>query len=335
MKIMEKEILDKYIKGSATNAERKMVLEWVISSPENRTMLEQRKAEWVFDNLPSTPPPDFAVKKMKHNLRGENRNLSIVVKIAAILAIPLMVIALYQTVRIGEMRDGIVSQSTVNSVLHNDSLVYTVHTGVKGLVDLPDGSKVWLNSGSTIKCPVRFDDGKRDVELEGEGYFVVQGDPNWPMLVRTNRNITIKVIGTEFNLSSYANDTELKLTLVRGDVTILDGNDNSEIHVKPMERIVIPDRATVRKYVQLADIHNNTGWKEGFLLFDNTPMDQVVKMMERWYGVRFIIADSSILNNNFTAEFKSESLSQVLDFIKKSSFIGYNIDEATVTLYKL
>lgn len=353
---MDREILERYVKGNATKSERETVLLWAASSPENSKELERLRADLVFDHLPSTPAPDYAVKRLRKEIhkssreesnesndengrssagRGQGNILTIIAKVAAVLFIPLLAFSLYQSVRLKEVRDEFVAISGQTQGEGEDSLVYNVHTGVKGLVDLPDGSKVWLNSGSSVKCPARFSSDQRDVVLEGEGYFIVKGDPEWPMLVRTKRNITVKVTGTEFNLSSYENDYEFKLTLVKGNVTILNSNNNTETVVTPLEEIVIPDRASIRQHKQQADIHISTAWKEGFLLFDNTPMDQVIKRMERWYGVSFIIKDSAILNNNFTAEFKSESLSQVLDFIRKSSFIGYKIDETTVTLSKL
>jgi len=336
---MDREILERYVKGNATKSEREAVLLWATSSPENSKELERLKADLVFDHLPSTPAPDYALTRFRKEIhkssREESNILTIIAKVAAVLFIPLLAFSLYQSVRLNDVKSEFVAISGHTQVDGEDSLVYNVHTGVKGLVDLPDGSKVWLNSGSSVKCPARFSSHQRDVVLEGEGYFIVKGDPEWPMLIRTKRKISVKVTGTEFNLSSYENDSEFKLTLVKGNVTILNSNNNTETVVTPMEEIVIPDRASIRQYKQQADIHINTAWKEGFLLFDNTPMDQVIKRMERWYGVSFIIKDSAILNNNFTAEFKSESLSQVLDFIRKSSLIGYKIDETTVTLSKL
>ncbi|MFA6336126.1 MAG: FecR domain-containing protein [Bacteroidales bacterium] len=331
---MDSEIIEKYIKGTATKTERESVLKWANSSPENRKKLDRLRADWVFSNLPSSAAPAQAVKEMRRRLRGGKSNIPIIIKVAAVLFLPLVVFSLYQSFRVNEMKNEITAVSDNYSGKNKDSLLYNVHSGVKGLVDLPDGSKVWLNSSSSVKCPAKFNIRQRVVELEGEGYFIVKGDPDWPMLVKTNRNITIKVTGTEFNLASYRNDSELKLTLIKGNVTILNGNDKTEMAVRPMEEIVIPDKITEQKSTQLADVHINTGWKDGYLMFDNTPMDQVIKKMERWYGVTFIVSDNSILNNNFTAEFKSESLSQVLDYIKKSSFIGYKIEETKVILFK-
>lgn len=331
---MDREIIEKYIKGTATKTEREAVLKWASSYHENAKELDRLRADWVFSNLPSSAPSVSAVMDMRRRIKAGISNISIIIKVAAVLFLPIVAFSLYQSFRVNEMKNEIKAVSDNYSGKSNDSLFYNVHSGVKGLVDLPDGSKVWLNSSSSIKCPAKFNTKQRVVELEGEGYFVVKGDPDWPLLVKTNRNIAIKVTGTEFNLASYKNDKELKLTLIKGSVTILNDNDKSELIVKPMEEIVIPDKITEHQFKQQADVHINTGWKDGYLMFDNTPMDQVIKKIERWYGVTFIVRDNSILNNNFTAEFKSESLSQVLDYMRKSSFIGYKIDETTVTLFK-
>jgi ferric-dicitrate binding protein FerR (iron transport regulator) len=208
---------------------------------------------------------------------------------------------------------------------------YIVNSGVKGVVDLPDGSRVWLNSSSSLKCPEKFDSLQRVVELDGEGYFEVVPDKEWPMYVKTYKGYGVKVTGTTFNLSSYSNDNKLIVTLISGKISVVHEQNKSEIKLNPAEQITITGKETPI-LVKKANIEYNTAWKKGYLLFDNTPMDEVIRKMERWYGVSFIIKDSSIFDYRFTANFKSESISQVLEILKLSSNIKYEIDKTRITL---
>ena len=96
-----------------------------------------------------------------------------------------------------------------------------VNTGLKGMVVLPDGSRVWLNSSSSLQCPERFDRDKRLITLDGEGYFEVAHNKKWPMYVKTSKGYTVKVTGTSFNLSSYSDDDRLVVTLISGEITML------------------------------------------------------------------------------------------------------------------
>ena len=87
--------------------------------------------------------------------------------------------------------------------------------------------------------------------------------------------------------------------------------------------------------VNNANIEYNTAWKDGYLLFENAPMGDVIKKLERWYGVHFEIKDTSLLNFRFTANFKSESITKVLEILKLSSNIGSKIDDTKITLTRL
>ena len=212
-------------------------------------------------------------------------------------------------------------------------LDYIVNPGVKGRVLLPDGSEVWLNSNSTLHCPNRFDSLNRIVELEGEGYFTIVGNEDWPFFVHTKKGVSVKVIGTEFNLSSYSNDPFLKVTLIKGQVILIDNATLKTIVLQPMEEVILKNNEFRNAAKNVATkVTEDTSWKEGFLMFDNTPMDVVIRKMERWYGVTVSVNDIRINNYRITAEFESESLIQVLEIFKISSNIRYTVDGTQVIL---
>jgi len=333
---MDKDKLIRYIRGESNLEERREILSWIEGSDENARTYNSLKSEWVFQHLPNKEVSDNVVRKIRRCVRPKVGFREWVVRIAALLFIPVALFSLYQYFNnpnsLGTEVD-YTSELRLIPSQKNPLMTYSVNSGVKGLVELPDGSKVWLNGNSTLKCPGEFDSTSRMVELSGEGYFVVVSNKRWPMYVRTKKDITVKVTGTEFNLSSYENDNELRFTLVSGNVTLIKEQTKQAYNVESMEELIIPDDRKLKIRKSVADVRLSTSWKDGFLVFENVPMCEVIKKMERWYGVTFMVEDPRILNYHFTADFKSESVVQVLELLKISSNIDYSIDRSKVKLF--
>lgn len=332
---MDKERILKNIKGLTSAAEREELLNWVNESEENATLFYSLKSGFVFDNLPYKVIDRQSKTGVMSRLRGESHFRRNLLRAAAILLIPLVICTVYELVFKKEEKS-LTATAVPEKVIPEQKQIttlYKVNQGVKGLVNLPDGSRVWLNSNSTLDVPDKFDSVARIVELNGEGYFYVESNREWPMYVRTNKGITVKVTGTEFNLTSYDNDSELKFTLLSGEATLIRESTNQEISVRVMEEIVIPDNSKAGGKRGVARVRLNTGWKDGLLVFEDTPMTEVIKKMERWYGVSFTIRDKDILSYCFTATFSGESITQVLELLKITSNIGYSIKNKNVILY--
>ena len=329
---MNKEQLLKYIEGNLTPEQAEEALSWIGQSKENAAIFAALKAEWVFNHLPNTVLSEEQVGRfMQRQRKPANKLLRTLMKVAAVLFIPVTGLAFYFMLT---KNDAAVSPTLAFIPPQQQTAVLSYHTnpGVKGLVVLPDSSMVWLNSSSTIKCPAEFGRTSRDIELSGEAYFEVKTNEDWPMYVKTSKGITVVVAGTSFNVSSYENDKDFKFTLISGNVTLVRDKTKQSITPAPNDHIVIPDARQV-KTTKDSDIHYNTAWKDGFLLFENTPMDEVVKKMERWYGVHITIRDLAILDYRFTASFQSESITRVLDLLKITSNINYRIRDNRVTLF--
>lgn len=335
---MKQEILHKYFNGTASDNERREVLAWVDASPANKEEFLQREADFVFGNLPDSEPSQAARAQIMHVVepkRKRLRILSAVASAAAIFVVGAFIWVLHDNNRLNNQVASLTAQNqkliAIPELVQGESVLsYKVNPGVKGTIVLPDGSEVILNSASTLRTPARFENGKRVVELEGEGYFKVESNPDWPMYVRTSRGVTVKVTGTEFNLSTYSDDAALKLTLVRGKVSLLDEKSETEVVVREKEEVVVGARAQLEKPTRkTADMKLNTSWKDGYLVFDNTPIREVIKKMERWYGVDITVADARVMNNTFTASFRSESLQQVLTLLDITCSIKSKIKSPT------
>ena len=330
---MKEEILFDYIDGRLGKKERKEVLQWIRSSKENSERFAEIKASRVFDTL-----PDRTLER-----RDGHRVRTLVIRVAAALLLPVAALGLWGF--LSQQKQLKAYSESQENILRREGqtpgiIEYRVNTGVKGKVVLPDSSVVWLNSATTLLCPSVFDSDKREITLIGEGYFDVRPNPDWPMYIKTAKGFTAKITGTTFNLSAYDNDEELKLTLISGNVTLLEDTSLQEIAIKPMDEIKLKETGNASGSgprfsgeKRPANVYNNTAWKDGILVFDNTPMPEVIKKIERWYGVSIETGDPKIEKYHFTANFSSESLDRVLELIKISSFINYRIEGAHVSLY--
>ncbi len=334
---MNEQLIRKYIRGVASLQEKEAMVNWLEQDERNQQVFHSLKADWVFNNLPDGEASRHAYHSVRKKIGPLRASVGLLLKVAATLFIPIVLFSVYQYVTYSKNlntldRDRIAGRLEV-PVQNRATIDYHVNPGVKGVVDLPDGSRVWLNSDSKLKCPGQFDSTFRMVELRGEGYFSVIASSDWPMYVKTSKGITVKVTGTEFNVSSYDNDHELKFTLVSGNVTLIREHDRQEIAVTTLEEVIIPDNTGERGTRRMADIMLNTGWKDGYLVFENTPMDEVIKKMERWYGVQFRVTDNRMMQYAFTATFKSESITQVLHLLELTSNIGHSLKDNEVTLF--
>ena len=317
------QLLHKYILGTATLAEKEMVLSWIEMSEENGKIYSEIKNSWVAERYKNFSETEKIDNIEKVFFRQKNNSKLVKRYRFALFAASIIVLLTVSTLYFLFFEKEIyIPEQTATQI------EYQINPSVRGVIDLPDGSRVWLNSSSSLKCPEKFDSLQRVVELDGEGYFEVISNKEWPMYIKTPKGYGIKVTGTSFNLSSYSDDKKMVVTLIKGAISVINETDKSEIRLKPDEEVTIikENKPIISKRV---DTTKKTAWKTGYLLFDNTPMNEVIKKIERWYGVDCTVKDSVIFDYRFTANFKSESLQQVLEILRLSSKINSKIENNT------
>lgn len=303
-------------------------------------LLFSKKTKQVFGSMPNTIADDIDYRRFIDDIHPKHNKKHVfgtITNIAALISIPLALITILTLTQKNRTAEPTDRQLISAQAYQQDSswIRYVVNPGVKGTIVLPDGSTVWVNSNSTISCPAQFDSIERVVFMSGEAYFKILSDKDWPMVVKTSKDINVRVIGTEFNMKSYDNDPSCKITLVKGIIElsqkgrIIKINPNEEAELFDFE----PLRHPIPKKVNPTQVENTSAWKDGFLVFDNTPMSEVIKIMERWYGVSFEPVNKTISSYKFTARFKTESITQVLDLLSLSSNISYSIKDNRVSLY--
>ena len=212
------------------------------------------------------------------------------------------------------------------SDLKNYQLKLATPNGVSYRVTLADGTQVWLNAGSTLYYPVKFGDAERIVELQGEAYFDVTSKTNKrtkskvPFIVKTNGQ-NVRVIGTQFNISAYEEDAETLTTLVGGKVAVgksaVKGGTRKETILKPGQQSI--NNLANDILVKQVDVTPFIAWKDGLFYFKNTPFEEIMKQIARWYNVE-VIYKKGIPKETFTGKMnRSLSLSSVLELLNVSN----------------
>lgn len=210
-------------------------------------------------------------------------------------------------------------------------------------ITLPDGSRIWLNAGSTLTYPSRFDGNERVVELEGEAYFdiseqwsVVGGQSlcalgeKIPFLVKTSTQ-TVEVLGTEFNISAYPDESETKTTLVTGLVRVVPTTDHrSPITIKPGQQATawLPDGGQTAIVINDVDVTRYTSWREGLIVLEQQTLPEILRQLARWYDVEFISEVPLPVTATLSGEIpRTISLSGLLKALEDQTSLQFTIQE--------
>lgn len=254
---------------------------------------------------------------------------------------PTLVLADGTVVSLEPKKEKIVSKngviSNVNNVLVYDvkALNGKVSTGENTLivpvggiysVSLSDGTKVWLNSKSSLRYPVEFRGDARNVTLEGEAYFEVSKNTRSPFTVKTKSG-DVTVLGTHFNVNAYTEDHNFETTLAEGKVKV--SAENESVVINPGQQARIQNRGL--KVIEV-DPSVYTAWKDGKFYFENENLKNILSKMSRWYDFNVKFEQKSIEQIKFTGIIlKDEPLENLLNIVSKTSNIKYKITKINQT----
>ncbi len=211
----------------------------------------------------------------------------------------------------------------------------TIPRGGQFSIKLSDGTQVWLNSESKLKYPVKFVEGKlRKVELVyGEAYFAVSPSSahKGAKFMVFNDSQEIEVIGTEFNVKAYKDESNVYTTLVEGKVAI--SIDDRKQHLVPGQQLYL-DKTSKTLLIKAVDVYNETAWKDGVFSFENKTLKEMMEVLSRWYDVEVIIENKSIENEEFVGVLrKNQNLKEILTNIKNFGIIkNFEIHDKKVVL---
>jgi transmembrane sensor len=207
---------------------------------------------------------------------------------------------------------------------------YIAPAGVKSQLTLWDGTKVILNSGSSIKYIKNFEPNQREIELIGEAFFDVTKDPTRPFIVKT-KHLSTRVLGTSFNVKAFE-DEDLVVSLLTGKVEIIVNSDTPEtVSLMPGEAISYkPEGQKLKKGG--FDSRKILAWTQKIIVFDQTPMGEIKRVLENWYGVKIQFINQPSRDLEITARFNDQSLKDVLEGLSYSARFEFEIQEEKVVI---
>ncbi|PWS28598.1 hypothetical protein DHW03_01740 [Pedobacter yonginense] len=220
--------------------------------------------------------------------------------------------------------DGLLSYQVGETV--SEALVYntvSIPRGGQYSLILPDGSKVWLNAETKLRFPNRFVGDKREVELDGEGYFEIAKNKQKPFFVKAN-GVSVKVLGTHFNVMAYKDEPLVRTTLVEGSVMLTAAGQS--VYLIPGQQGLFSKNGL---RVSNADIEGDLAWKNGYFVFNEESLATIMHKISRWYNV-----DIEMLTNNkltYTGSVsKFKNIDEVLKVLSLTGTVKFKIEERRV-----
>jgi ferric-dicitrate binding protein FerR (iron transport regulator) len=205
-----------------------------------------------------------------------------------------------------------------------------IPAGARYQVQLSDGTQVWMNSASQLEYPVAFAKGERKVKLTGEAFFEVSKDAACPFIIEAN-GYEVKVLGTAFNVSAYATDAFMETTLVSGSVKVTSKN-GEVVRLEPDQMLRINNQNQTAD-LEKVDTRFYTSWKDGILYFDNLPMEELARRLERWYDVKIVFSNEKTKQLRFSGAMEnSRNIQFLLNLISQTTNIKFSQHEKTITV---
>lgn len=290
-------LIIRHLNAKCTAEESVFLTDWLQQSAENRETFATLKEIWTTERISDTAVVNAGLNKVKHKI-ATSRN-TIYIRYAAAAAIIALIVVFFNK------QDSYVEKSTLaGQVMH---------------LRLPDSTLVHLAPNSKIRYR------NREIILDGEAFFEVSKDVHHPFTVTAGK-LSIHVLGTRFNVSDTA------VSLVDGKVQVM-VKDSAYI-LQPGEQLYY-DTKTARCYQRTYDVEAVTGWASALLVFRNETFASAALKIEKMYDVKIIFSDPETANSRLFAKFSNKSLKYVLDVIKASDNLDYNIKGKNVYISRL
>lgn len=317
-------LLERYLDGKCSAEECLLVENWLAKNGGENTEWEQMndkaRQQWLSDLFGDVQKSILLKHEIKNirpaYRRGRNLNSSsgrgvwkLIVSMAATFVMICGLYVAWPTL-----------QDQINPVSYYE---LNAASGIRKLLVLDDGTRLWLNSGSSLKYPSRFKGKNREVYLQGEAYFEVAHNAESPFIVHAGK-LSTKVLGTTFNVRAYKNDPDIRVTLFTGKVEVIrelyPKESNKLILLPKQEATFLKDAGSlIKTTLNNSIINQHSAWKDGRLIFDEMPMPEVLKRLGLAYDVKFILTDEKINGCTITGSF---NMSQNIEEILKSISIS-------------
>lgn len=366
-----KDLLAKYLNNVCSQAELTKLISWMKNPDNEKKFHEFIENDWQsFKIDPQINPKVLSFENIRLRISSSlqtaskigkisnntvTRNQQIIRKILRIAA------SLFIPIAIGTVTYIILQRSAPRT---NQIAIKKVTSplGSKTQMELEDGTKIWLNAGSTIELSTSYNEKFREVTLTGEAFFDVAHEPKRPFIVKTT-DLNIRVLGTEFNVKSYPDEGTIETTLLEGSVAIsrIDQKPNTKkvIYLKPNERATFirkqgtiiysniyqsfseHDSITLNKQsrnekmilTKNIDTEEYVAWKDNKLIFRNESLESLCIKLERWYNVKINIHDEALKHYHYTGTLHKENITQVIEAFKLTMPLKYTINHDVIDIW--
>jgi len=346
------ELIVKYLDNELSGMEEPDLLDWIKADPENLNYFLEMKDIWnsaeMLDSENKGGEAFLRFRKRYPASRPSGKLLRISLQIAATLLLAFLLSITWYWLSV---RKNPVPQS------ENGYAQIYIPKGQKGQLTLSDGTRIWLNSNSILRYPEGFGNDTRRIILDGEAYLEVARDPAHPFFVETS-SVTLKVLGTTFNVKCYSKENTVETTLIEGLLEILPGNANirklKKVTLKPNEKAIFvkqDNRISVAELdlprqksnrlshqikkspIPITQIESIISWKDNHLIFRDESFEDMAKKMESWYGVEIRIEDEKLKKYRFTGKFiYNETIDQVMEVISRTTPLQYSLHKNTLII---
>jgi ferric-dicitrate binding protein FerR (iron transport regulator) len=312
---MNKKDIVALVEGRLSEERKREVIMWLLKTPRKQKTYHKLKARHVSRML-----REAGNGPAGKDGRSHSRSLWFL-KIAAVF---LVFMALSYV---------LVSKSfNTAEILDSAILLTTTSIGEKKAVVLEDGTRIILNANTILSYPKVFSGETREVTLQGEAFFNVSHDPKRPFVVHTDKGMKIRVLGTQFNVKSYSEDLNIETTLVSGKVRVVEEKDQKAVVLNPSQRATYVKNED-KLIIDNVSTENLTAWRQGKLVYDETPIRQVISDLKRTYNVSIEVRSEEIMDYNYTGVFDNLSIEQIMDLFEVSSPILYEMNNKQIILY--
>ncbi len=371
---MDSTFIYKYLSNELNEQQTTELLEWINSDEDNRQFFIEIKNYWIGAGLMkahNNSNDNLNYELFSIRLNEEKNKRKRVLKISSFnnsknnlvkrfLKIAAVFLLLY-------------SLGTTGYLLFEHNVTeynqLTTKRGEKSSLVLSDGTKIWLNSETTLKYPSNLNSKNVKLYLDGEAYFEVAKKAGRKFIVNAS-DINITVLGTSFNVKSYSTEGTMETILEKGSIEITKEGNNAvkdePVMLKPNQRAVfnkISSQISVTQITQNTDENTQTelknstekpegigqiilptnqeeiklytSWKDGSLRFRSERFEELAVRLERWYDVQIIIEDEQLKNSRYTGKFEKENIEQALEALSLSLPFEYTIDQNKITINKI
>ena len=310
---MRRDILYKFFEGKASPKEQRLIGQWLDESEKHKEVLVRERM--VFDAMIVSGgiTDRQSVQSRKKRTRVVFMEL---LRVAAVILVMFLVGGYIYVRKMEEIR------------LANN--IVTVPVGQRVNLQLPDSTSVWLNASSEIIYPAYFSGSTREIHLNGEAYFEVEHNASKPFIVHTE-TFDIKVLGTKFNVEAYKGMEGFTTALMEGSVEVTDRkNKDKSVRLYPAQKVAFRNGELCKSPIDNYDVYR---WREGLICFKETRFADLMRQLEKNYGVRILINNEAVKEKVFSGKFRTtDGIDNALRLLQKEGHYTFEWDENKTTV---